>query len=527
MPILIPQADYPELIDIINETYTDGLDRILAAEIDDRDNIICLAQDGDKQLAIEITDSDIKIKLYNPTAKFRQEPDTPSQIATNLQKIGDPIFGGWLEQIKQMLETSDDLESMRESLFQLYPDLDGTELTEQMTDAMALASMAGFWEAGNEGDESEFARIPDGTVRRRNGVDYVLIGSRWHSPNGEMQVDALDYSQDRTKPINPRKALAALLNTDDVKILDHLSKKYSGLHDVYRNINPELADRYIDLSALANDLRNTRKVDKAKPLDLPMAEAEISEAKSFGKLFHLADKHESLADFFAGIDEFDRADSHRGLADFARSRSPIDEYFKIESAKNNPKAKFIGEDEGQKMISTASSEAHLQHLENKFGTLANFFESDPDDRKYQQYDKLASAAMDKRLQDRSDRLDREQNYQIKPTEAGLNISVKPLSGKDEIGEWSAEAHDWSFTKFGSDWQVEKPPVGVSRVGASKEFTAGRIFKASPVAAWILNDLHSGSKQSDMDDLIGLIRKDRLNGAQFAAMQPSGGVDAAN
>ncbi len=72
MPIPIPETDYPELIDIIDETYTDGLDRILVAEIADDDSIVCVGQDGDKKLAIQITDSDIKIKLFNsnPTAQL-------------------------------------------------------------------------------------------------------------------------------------------------------------------------------------------------------------------------------------------------------------------------------------------------------------------------------------------------------------------------------------------------------------------------------------------------------------------------
>ncbi len=198
---LIPENVYPDLIALINETYTDEVDRILSAGVDDRGNILCAAQDGDKKLAIEITDSDIKIKLFNsnPTAQFSSsKPDIPTQIATNLQRIGDPILGGWLSQIQQMLETSDDLASAQAALFQLYPDLDSTVLTEQMTDAMALASMAGFWAAGTEtGEEAEFAKIPEGTIRRRDGVDYVLRDSRWHK--AEVQSEAQKKTQDTSE----------------------------------------------------------------------------------------------------------------------------------------------------------------------------------------------------------------------------------------------------------------------------------------------------------------------------------------
>jgi hypothetical protein len=179
---LIPPERYPNLIQLINRTYTDEVEQILSAGSDENGTIICLAQDGNKQLAIEIGDDDVQIRLFNPTAQFAApKQDTPDRIATNLQKLGDPIVSGWLRQIEQVLATSDDLETAREALFQLYPDLDSAELTEQTTDATALASMAGFWEAGTEsGDEAEFAKIPEGTTRRRDGVDYVLRDSRWH-----------------------------------------------------------------------------------------------------------------------------------------------------------------------------------------------------------------------------------------------------------------------------------------------------------------------------------------------------------
>jgi hypothetical protein len=192
---LIPPERYPNLIQLINRTYTDEVEQILSAGADENGTIICLAQDGNKQLAIEIGDNDVQIRLFDPTAQFNApKPNTSDQIATNLQKLGDPIIGGWLRQIEQMLTTSDDLETAREALFRLYPDLDSTELTEQMTDATALASMAGFWEAGAEpGDEAEFAKIPEGTKRRRDGVDYVLKDSRWHK--AEVQSETQKKTQ--------------------------------------------------------------------------------------------------------------------------------------------------------------------------------------------------------------------------------------------------------------------------------------------------------------------------------------------
>ena len=190
----ISPALYPKLLLAIDEGWDEPVDRIASAQINNDGSIIAIAYSGDIALAVKIDDDSIEVKPIGDVAEFSQQPDIPTQIATNLQQIGDPIVGGWLRQIEQMLATSDDLETAREALFQLYPDLDGTDLADQMTDAMALASMAGFWEAGTEtADEAEFAKIPEGTIRRRDGKDRVLKDSRWH--NAEVQSDAAKKTQ--------------------------------------------------------------------------------------------------------------------------------------------------------------------------------------------------------------------------------------------------------------------------------------------------------------------------------------------
>jgi hypothetical protein len=213
MPKTIDQSLYPQILAAAEEGYDEPLDRIESAQFDNDGNIIALAYSGDIPLAVKIDDEGVEVKEFedssqfsrpepgdlidpiltqlNPTAQFSQPPpNTPDRIATNLQKLGDPIVGGWLRQIEQMLTTSGDLETAREALFQLYPDLDSTELAEQMTDATALASMAGFWEAGTEpDDEAEFAKIPEGTIRRRGGVEYVLRDSRWHKAEVQSEIE--------------------------------------------------------------------------------------------------------------------------------------------------------------------------------------------------------------------------------------------------------------------------------------------------------------------------------------------------
>jgi hypothetical protein len=170
MPKAIDQSLYPQILAAAEEGCDELIDRIESAQFDNDGNIIALAYSGDIPLAVKIGDETVEVEEFedssqfsepeldgpinpiltqiNPTAQFSApKPDTPDQIATNLQKLGDPIVGGWLRQIEQILMTSDDLETARDALFQLYPDLESTELTQQMTDAAAAASLAGFWEA--------------------------------------------------------------------------------------------------------------------------------------------------------------------------------------------------------------------------------------------------------------------------------------------------------------------------------------------------------------------------------------------
>jgi hypothetical protein len=63
---LIPPDRYPNLIQLINRTYTDEVEQILSAGADENGTIICLAQDGRKQLAIEIGDDDVQISKTHP-----------------------------------------------------------------------------------------------------------------------------------------------------------------------------------------------------------------------------------------------------------------------------------------------------------------------------------------------------------------------------------------------------------------------------------------------------------------------------
>jgi DnaJ domain len=63
MPKPIPATSYPLLISLINETYFDKVEQISAAEVDDGGDIVCVALDGRKKLAVKVEDDDINIKL--------------------------------------------------------------------------------------------------------------------------------------------------------------------------------------------------------------------------------------------------------------------------------------------------------------------------------------------------------------------------------------------------------------------------------------------------------------------------------
>jgi hypothetical protein len=72
----IPEADYPELVKIINGTYSDGIDKILAAKVTKGGEILVVAQDGLKQLAIQIKGDEIAIKSLSQKAPKGVKPES-------------------------------------------------------------------------------------------------------------------------------------------------------------------------------------------------------------------------------------------------------------------------------------------------------------------------------------------------------------------------------------------------------------------------------------------------------------------
>jgi phage gp29-like protein len=149
--MVIPPVQYPDLIKIINREYTDGLDRILSAQIDEEDRIVAYAQDGFKRIRVEISDTQIRFRLLRAgeTAQFSEseQPDPIDPILTQLKPIGDATFTEWFISLKGLMDDSKDLVEFRDRLTDAYPDLDSAQFKSAMLDASTIAGMQGYQEA--------------------------------------------------------------------------------------------------------------------------------------------------------------------------------------------------------------------------------------------------------------------------------------------------------------------------------------------------------------------------------------------
>lgn len=77
-------------------------------------------------------------------------PDTVDDFAGRLRDQAGPVVDGWTNQIRELLEGSEDLPNFAEQLYTLYPQMEGQELTQIMQQAMMASSWAGAFEAQEE-----------------------------------------------------------------------------------------------------------------------------------------------------------------------------------------------------------------------------------------------------------------------------------------------------------------------------------------------------------------------------------------
>jgi hypothetical protein len=161
----IPAEKYPLILDFLNTPaaegqappYGDGMDSILAAKVDDNGDIIAIGQDGPKMLAIKIGDKETSIRLANyeeqaakEPASFAQGVPTQEDLIAGLKSAGDEQIGDWLDTIRDVIFTADDLSTARDAIFSLYPDLESAKFAKSTADYLTLAGLSGFWEAENE-----------------------------------------------------------------------------------------------------------------------------------------------------------------------------------------------------------------------------------------------------------------------------------------------------------------------------------------------------------------------------------------
>ncbi|MBH8566734.1 DUF935 family protein [Nostoc sp. CENA67] len=78
------------------------------------------------------------------------EKDGADLYATQLQERSAPIITDWIEQIRGLVQESESFEEARDRLFELFPKLDTTDLTEIMTQAMMATEALGRFEVVQE-----------------------------------------------------------------------------------------------------------------------------------------------------------------------------------------------------------------------------------------------------------------------------------------------------------------------------------------------------------------------------------------
>lgn len=169
-PITDP-AILTELLTAINSdgTGSETIDRIISvasvpAPGYTGDDTVVIAQSGPKQLVFLMNDTREKgrtfqSRILNPDdigdeadfAEYSMDDRDDLDILAGRLRTLDPI-APWIEQLRDALVNATDLTTFSEQLSDRFADLDATSFRESMTQAMTIASMAGFMEAGNDAE---------------------------------------------------------------------------------------------------------------------------------------------------------------------------------------------------------------------------------------------------------------------------------------------------------------------------------------------------------------------------------------
>lgn len=74
-------------------------------------------------------------------------PDREDQLVRLLAGAADPVVGGWVEQIRHLVDSAASLEEIRDGLLQVLPELDAARFAGVMQHALAIAGAAGMFDA--------------------------------------------------------------------------------------------------------------------------------------------------------------------------------------------------------------------------------------------------------------------------------------------------------------------------------------------------------------------------------------------
>jgi phage gp29-like protein len=108
-------------------------------------------------------------------------------------------FRPWLNQAKELLMKSSDLNEFSDKLDTLYPDLSSAEFAEAMRQAMTVSSMGGYHQSASEDDGEVEFKLPEGSKKTKNGVEYILTSSRWRRADAKPKSEKKSKAEPRSK----------------------------------------------------------------------------------------------------------------------------------------------------------------------------------------------------------------------------------------------------------------------------------------------------------------------------------------
>lgn len=163
----IESTEYPTIAASINETYPDRIDHILSAAIVDNPayseaDLVVIAQDGPKQLLFIINETrpdgeTFQSRILNPDvieddanfAEYSLDDRDDIDVLADRIRSTDPLRP-WLAKIAAQIDAQGSLASFADSIPSLWDELDSKAFNTALSEALTIASMAGYFEAGTD-----------------------------------------------------------------------------------------------------------------------------------------------------------------------------------------------------------------------------------------------------------------------------------------------------------------------------------------------------------------------------------------